>query len=127
MLETFAAAVFTFACAVVIAFQLGLASGAPWGHLAMGGRYPGRFPTPMRVAAVVQAGVIVLLTLVVLSDADLVLPSWADTLPWLVWLAVAFSAVSVALNTITRSPAERRLWLPVAVVMLASSLAVALG
>ena len=125
-LDPFAAAVFAFACAGVIAFQLGLAAGAPWGHLAMGGRYPGRFPTPMRIAAAVQAAVIALLALVVLSDANLVFISWADALPWIVWRAGAFSALSVALNAITQSPAERRLWLPVAVVMFAASLTVAL-
>ena len=91
----------------------------------MGGAYPGRLPGPARVASVVQALLIGVLAVGVLSDADLVLPGLAEALPWLAWLAVAFSAVSTVLNAITRSAVERRTWLPVAVVMLLSSLAVA--
>jgi hypothetical protein len=123
--DDLAAAVFAVASAGVVLFQIGLALGLPWGAYAMGGANPGRFPPRLRVAAAVQALVIVFLVLVVLSDADLVLPALADQFGWLVWLPVAFSAASVALNAITRSPVERRLWLPVAVVMLLSSLLVA--
>lgn len=120
-----AAAVFGFASAGVILFQIGLAVGAPWGAYAMGGTNPGRFPPALRLIAGVQALVITCLAVVVLSDADLVLPALADGLGWLVWLAVGFSAVSVVLNAITRSSVERRLWLPVAFLMLLSSLLVA--
>ena len=35
------AVVFATLIAVSTFFQLALAAGAPWGHLAMGGRYPG--------------------------------------------------------------------------------------
>ena len=121
-----AAVVFAAASAGVILFQVGLALGAPWGAYAMGGVNPGRFPPALRVAAAVQAVVIALLVVVVLSSADLVLPGLADQFGWLIWLAVGFSAVSVVLNAITRSPVERRLWLPVAAVMLLSSVVVAL-
>jgi hypothetical protein len=93
----------------------------------MGGRYPGRFPARLRVAALVQALIIAGLAIVVLSDAGLAAPDLADTVPWLVWLAVAFSAASAVLNAITRSRVERRLWLPVAIVMLVASLVVALS
>jgi hypothetical protein len=121
-----AAIVFAIATAVVVAFQIGLALGAPWGRYAMGGAYPGQFPPRLRVGAVIQAGLLVVLAVIVLSHAGLVLPELTANYPWLVWLAVAFSAVSLVLNTITRSAVERRIWLPVASVMLASSLAVAL-
>jgi hypothetical protein len=124
-IEPAAALVFAFASAIVIAFQAALALGAPWGAYAMGGAYPGRLPGPGRVASVVQALLIGVLAAGVLSDARLVVPGLAETLPWLVWLAVAFSAVSTVLNAITRSAVERRTWLPVATVMLLSSLIVA--
>jgi hypothetical protein len=81
----------------------------------------------MRVAAVAQAALLASLALLVLSDAGVVLPSIAQTLPSLIWLAVAFSGVSLVLNTITPSPRERMIWAPVALVMLLSSLVVALG
>jgi hypothetical protein len=124
---TAAAIVFALATAVVIAFQIGLALGAPWGRYAMGGAYPGRFPARLRIGALIQAILLAALAVVVLADAGLLMPDLSADYPWLIWLAVAFSALSVVLNAITRSAVERRIWLPVAVVMLVSSLVVALA
>ena len=125
--EVVAAFVFAHAAAVVELFQVALALGAPWGAYAMGGVHPGRFPPGLRTAALVQAVVIAGLVVAVLSDAGVVAPELADGLPWLVWIAVAFSAVSTVLNAITRSAVERRTWLPIAIVMLVSSLVVAMS
>jgi hypothetical protein len=124
---TAAAIVFALATGVVIAFQIGLALGAPWGRYAMGGAYPGRFPARLRIGALIQAILLAALAVVVLADAGLLMPDLSADYPWLIWLAVAFSALSVVLNAITRSAVERRIWLPVAVVMLVSSLVVALA
>jgi hypothetical protein len=126
-MTTFAALAFAGLTAGVVAFQIALALGAPWGAYAMGGRSPGRFPPPMRVAAVGQAVLLTLIAVVVLSDANLVLPSVAQAFPWLIWLVVAFSAVSVVLNTLTPSARERRIWAPVTLLMLVCSLIVALS
>lgn len=122
-MPTLAAFAFVVAAVAAIAFQLALAAGAPWGAYAMGGRVTGRFPPPLRVAAVVQAGVLALLAVVVMARAgllDLVLDSWG------IWVVVAFSGLSLAMNAASRSAGERRLWVPVASVMLVSSLVVAL-
>lgn len=121
-----AALIYTMATAGVVAFQIGLALGAPWGAYAMGGAFPGRFPPRLRVAAVVQAIVLIALAVVVLAFAGLMLPGLVQAAPWLIWLAVAFSAIAAVLNTITRSVSERRLWAPVTYVMLVCSLIVAL-
>jgi len=121
-----AAIVYTIATAGVVAFQIALAFGAPWGEYAMGGAFPGRFPPRLRVAAVVQAVVLAALAVVVLAFAGVMLPELAQATPWLIWLAVAFSAIAAVLNTITRSAGERRLWAPVTYVMLVCSLIVAL-
>lgn len=126
-MTTVAALAFAVVAAGVIAFQLALAAGAPWGRYAMGGRYPDRFPPPLRVAAVVQALVIAVLALIVLSAADLVTPGLVDAVPWLPWLAVVFAAGSLVLNVITPSAAERRIWAPIALVLLVSGLIAALG
>lgn len=127
MVDQAAAVVFAVVAAGVIAFQLALALGMPWGAYAMGGAFPGRFPPPMRVAAILQAVVIGLIALVVLSAAGLVLPDLAASLPWLVWVPVVFAALAVVLNTISRSAGERRIWAPVSVALLVSGLVVALA
>lgn len=62
-----------------------------------------------------------------LSVAGLVLPDLAAALPWLAWVAVVVSTLAVVLNAISRSAGERRIWVPVASVLLVSSLFVALG
>ncbi len=125
-LTTIAALMFAIVTAGVIAFQMALALGVPWGSYAMGGKFPGRYPTRMRVAAAAQGGLLAVIALIVLSRAGVVAPSVTATLPSLVWLAVVFSAISLVLNSITPSVGERKIWVPVAVVMLASSLLVAL-
>lgn len=125
-LTTAAAVAFTVVTSGVVLFQIALALGAPWGAYAMGGTFPGRYPPAMRVAAVGQAALLAVVSVAVLSEAGIILPSVSRALPWLIWVAVAFSGVSVVLNTITPSAGERRIWVPVAVVMLVSSLTVAL-
>jgi hypothetical protein len=122
-------AAFTYAgvSIVVIAFQIALAVGAPWGAYAMGGAYPGQFPPELRVAAIVQAAILALLTLVVLARAGITLPKWLRASRWLIWIVVVFSAISLVLNTITPSAGERTIWAPVALIMLVSSLIVALS
>ena len=121
----FAGITFAVAAVGVVAFQVALTLGAPLGAYAMGGAFPGRYPPPMRVAAAVQAVLIGLLALAVLSAAGLVLPDLIASIPWLAWVAVAVSALAVILNALSRSAGERRIWVPVTIVMLISSLLVA--
>ena len=122
-----AAFVYVGVSLVIIAFQLALAAGAPWGEFAMGGAYPGQFPPELRVAAVVQAVILALLALVVLARAGVMLPNWSKASRWLVWVAVVFSALSLVLNTITPSARERMIWAPVALVLLVCSVTVTRG
>jgi hypothetical protein len=121
-----AAILFAIVTGLVIAFQLALAAGAPWGDYAMGGAFSGRMPAPMRAAAVVQAAVLAGIAVVVLSGAGLLIPSLVESTPWLVWVPVALSGVAVLLNAATRSAGEKRLWLPVTIVLLTTSVLVAI-
>jgi len=125
-LAAIAAFVYLAATLVVVGFQVALALGAPWGAYAMGGRIAGRFPPPMRLLALVQAVVLGLLALVVLASAGLVTLELITVWPWLIWLVVAVAVASVVMNAASRSPGERRLWVPVGLVLLGSSLVVAL-
>lgn len=122
-----AAVSFNLLICVVIIFQLALAAGAPWGQVAMGGKYPGRFPRQLRIAAVIQALVLVGLGAIVLARAGLLFPQWQAAANWLIWGVVAFSALSLVLNLITPSHWERILWAPVAAGLLLCSVAVALA
>lgn len=125
--DDLAAVAYLLATTLAVGFQVALTFGAPWGMYAMGGRYPGKFPPVMRLAALFQAVLLAVLALIVLSEAGLVAPSLAADFPSLIWVPVAVSAISVSLNAMSRSPGERRIWVPVGVVLLASSLIVALA
>ncbi len=124
-IATWAAIAFAVVVAGVSAFQGALAAGVPWGSYAMGGAFPGRFPPRMRVAAVVQAALLAITVAIVLSRAGLVLPTWSEAARWLIWAVVAVALVAVLLNAITPSAGERRIWVPVALMMLLFSLVVA--
>jgi hypothetical protein len=110
----------------IVAFQMAMAAGMPWGSYAMGGAYPGVFPPALRVAALVQAALLAVCALVVLARADVALVSWARASGVAIWFVVALSSVSLVLNVITPSGGERAVWAPVAAVLLASSLVVAI-
>lgn len=111
----------------LVMFQLALAAGAPWGSLAMGGRFPGRFPPAMRLAAVVQVVLYVLMAAIIVSRAGVALPEWSDVSRVVAWVVVGLMAVGVVLNVITPSKWERRIWAPIALVLFASGLVVALS
>jgi hypothetical protein len=80
----------------------------------------------LRIAALVQAVLITGMALVVLSRAGLVLAGWSRVTGWLVWVVVAVAAVSVVLNVITPSAGERAIWAPAALLLLTSSMIVAI-
>jgi hypothetical protein len=120
-----AAVLFSLATLAVVGFQVALALGAPWGSYAMGGQRAGQYPPAMRAAAVVQAALLALLAAVVLDAGGVLALGWTATFPWLPWIPVVASLASAIANAATRSVVERRLWLPVAMVMLLSSLVVA--
>ena len=105
----------------VVAFQIALAAGAPWGAFAMGGAFPGQFPPAMRIAAIIQAALLIGFALVVLAQTGIILPKLLRASRWLAWVVVAFSALSLILNLITPSAGERAIWAPVAFIMLISS------
>jgi hypothetical protein len=125
MLKRIAALFYTIISLAVVAFQVALAAGVPWGAFAMGGAFPGQFPPALRIAALVQAVLLVALAVVVLARAGVILPGWSRVSRWLIWFVVAFAALSFVLNLITPSAGERAIWAPVAFLLLISSSVVA--
>ena len=92
----------------VTAFQVSLAAGAPWGHLAWGGSHDGVLPTRLRVAS---AGAAVLWGAVTVAVATQRPPS-ARAQTILLRGVCGVSVVGAALNLASPSPAERALWAP---------------
>jgi len=118
---------FSILTAIVVAFQFALALGAPWGEMAMGGKFPGKFPTHMRIAAIIQLVVLVIIASVVLTRAGLMFEDYLALSKKAIWGVVVFCLLGAILNTITPSKKERMLWAPITIALLICSINVALG
>jgi hypothetical protein len=120
-----AALLYAVLSAGAVAFQIALAAGAPWGAYAMGGAVPGQLPPALRIGVLAQAALNIGMATIVLARAGLILTGWARVARWLIWVVVAVTAMSLVLNLITPSAGERTIWAPVLVLLLASSVVVA--
>ena len=108
---------------LVIVFQLCLIAGAPWGQLTQGGRYEGTLPLLGRITAGLSVPLLACMAAGIASAAGMP-PNWSR---WTGWVALVVQALSTLLNWITPSRAERLLWGPVTLVMLALAAFVVLG
>lgn len=119
-----AASLFAACCGVMILFNLAVAAGAPWGQFTQGGRSAGRLGPGGRAVAVLSAAVLGFMGLAVLSAAGLPGPDWPR---WTGWLALGLAGATAALNRISPSEGERRLWGPMGTVMAALALVAMTG
>ena len=125
MIITIAAIIYTILMGIVIVFQGCLALGLPWGAASMGGKFPGKYPPKMRVAAVIYMLILASLSLIVLIKAELILHQLFTFSKYAIWFVVIFSIIGTILNSITKSRIER-IWIPVVAIQLITSFIVAI-
>jgi hypothetical protein len=118
--------VFVACAAIILAFQVAVALGAPWGHLTQGGRQPGALSSQGRGIAVVSAFIITLFIISIISRVYDIGPFPRDWAVIGTWIAVGYCSLAVPIHIITPSAAERRLWLPIILAMLLSATTIAL-
>lgn len=116
-------------CAVIGAlgvFQVALAAGAPLGRFAWGGGHD-RLPPRFRIASLVSIMIYAAFAIVILERARLaaLLPS-PDIASIGTWVITAYMGLGVLMNAISRSKSERLVMTPVAALLFATSLTVAL-
>jgi hypothetical protein len=80
----------------------------------------------MRVVALLNIIILLFITAVVLSKADIILPLLKPFSQKAIWGVVIFSAAGTIMNTITPSRIER-IWAPVCLLLLITSVIVAFG
>lgn len=108
-------------------FQIALAAGAPLGRFAWGGGHE-RLPANLRAGSAVSVAIYAVIVIIVLERAGL-----ASVLPYPqiaaigIWVIVAWLALGVVMNAISRSRPERYTMTPVALVLCLLALGVALG
>ncbi|WMW79304.1 hypothetical protein RF679_11660 [Undibacterium cyanobacteriorum] len=122
----FAAIVFTALSVFVILFQLALVFGAPWGEWTLGGKWRGALPARVRLIPVISIFIIAFFVGIALARAGVAMQAWSEWSQKGIWIVVAYCALGVVANSATPSKRERRLWVPVLVVLLSSSLYLAL-
>jgi len=117
---------FTALTGIVVMFQACLAAGLPWGKASMGGKFPGKYPPKMRLVAIVNILILGFISLIVLSRAGLILPEIRSFSKVAIWIIAVFFLAGTVMNTITPSKIER-IWAPVALLQLITSVIVALS
>jgi hypothetical protein len=108
-------------------FQLALAAGAPLGRFAWGGGHE-RLPAKFRIGSLIAIGIYAVFALIVLERAGLIslLPSPAIAGIG-AWVVVAYLALGVAMNAISRSKPERFTMTPLALALCVTALIVAVA
>jgi hypothetical protein len=84
----------------------------------VGGKFPGKLPPAMRVAALVQILTLGLLSVLILTRSRLILPEFFDISRIAIWGVVALFVMGSLLNLTSPSRKERALWGPVNVILL---------
>src|SRR5664279_822485 len=126
MLETISAITFTVFTGIIIIFQGCLAAGMPWGEASMGGKYPGKYPPKMRIVAIINIIILGVIAVIVLSRAGFILPQLSEFSRIGIWFIVVYISIATVLNSITPSKIER-IWAPVALVQLITSIIVSIS
>ena len=118
------------ACAVLAClavFQGALIVGAPLGRMAWGGQH-NVLPTRLRIGSAVSLALYALFGYAALARAIIVQPLVSDAVTAVVvWVLAVYFALGVVMNGISRSRPERLIMTPVALVLAALYLVLALG
>ena len=108
--------------------QIALAAGAPLGHLAWGGKYR-VLPRGLRIASAVSVLVYALFAWII-AGAVASLDRFGDYIPEKppgIWVLTGYFGLGVVVNLVSRSRPERLVMTPVAAVLCACCLVIALA
>ena len=114
--------------ALVTAFQVALISGAPWGEYAFGGKYKGVLPRNLRIGSVITSFLYLSIAGHYLAQLGVFPKMLSPDLNQVAnWAVVGLNALALIMNTITPSKKERMIWAPVALVLVSTSIVIALN
>ena len=117
-----------FVLALVTCFQIALISGAPWGEYAFGGQNKGVLPRNLRIGSIITSFLYLGIAGHYLAQVGIFPKLLSPELNQVAnWAIVGINTLALIMNTITPSKKERVIWAPVALVLLATSVAIALN
>jgi hypothetical protein len=111
---------------VVAMFQFALALGAPLGAYTLGGKFPGKLPDKMRVAAFIQILILAIFTVIVVSKSGLAFVGLYGISRIAIWVVFAFFILGSILNLSSPSKKERAVMEPLNVIALICTFMVAI-
>jgi hypothetical protein len=116
----------TVILALLAAFQIALAAGAPWGRFAWGGQHR-VLPRKLRIGSVVSIVIYALIAFIAWERTGVtsVLPDAVAQVA--MWVVFAYFVIGVLMNAISRSKPERYTMTPVVLVLAVLSLLIAMG
>ncbi|MFW5785495.1 MAG: hypothetical protein ACOCW1_04845 [Chitinispirillaceae bacterium] len=100
----------------VAIFQIVLAFGAPLGEFTLGGKYPGKLPVKLRIAAVLQILILLIFTIIVISKSGIAFDFLYSTAEIGIWVVFAFFIVGSFLNLSSPSKKEKNVMGPLNVI-----------
>jgi hypothetical protein len=106
-------------------FQAMLIAGRPWGHLAWGGQHV-VLSTRLRVGSAVSIVAYAAIAVLILAAAGVVTVLPAGFVEVAIWVLAGYFALGIAMNAASRSRPERMVMTPVALVLAAACLVLAL-
>ncbi|MEV6815940.1 hypothetical protein [Micromonospora sp. NPDC051296] len=112
--------------AILAAFQVALALGAPLGRFAWGGRHE-VLPLPLRLGSAVSIVVYAVIAVIALDRAELIDVLAGPVARIVMWIVAGYFALSIAPNALSRSRSERNAMVPVSIALTALALLVAIG
>jgi hypothetical membrane protein len=107
-------------------FQISLALGAPLGEFTMGGKYPGKLPDNMRIAAILQIIVLFVFAVIVVSKSGLAFESLYNIAKIGIWVVFAFFIFGSFLNLFSPSKKEKMVMGPLNIIALICTFMVAI-
>jgi hypothetical protein len=117
---------FSVFISIIAGFQIALALGAPLGEFTLAGKFPGKLPPKMRIAALIQLLLLGVFEVIILSKAGIIFESFYSFSNIAIWFIVGFSALSSVINFTSPSKKER-IWGPVSIILFVSSIIIALA
>ena len=113
---------------LVTCFQIALISGAPLGEYAFGGQNKGALPRNLRIGSVITSFLYLGIAGHYLAQLGIFPKLLSPELNQVAnWVIVGINTIALIMNTITPSKKERMIWAPVALVLLGTSVAIALN
>ena len=113
---------------LVTCFQVAIISGAPWGEYAFGGKNKGVLPKNLRIGSVITSFLYLGIAGHYLTQLGIFPKLLSPELNQVAnWAIVGINTLALTMNTITPSKKERMIWAPVALVLLVTSVAIALN